>query len=92
MTDQFPAIIVLAPMFGSLIIALVGNRDHRFCLPIVVTSLLISFGAALGVTREVFISGPVDYFMGGWKEPRKESKNGSYDGRWMFVSFNYQLL
>jgi len=69
MTDQFPAIIVLAPMFGSLIITLVGNRDHRFCLPIVVTSLLISFGAALGVTWEVFTSGSVDYFMGGWKEP-----------------------
>lgn len=69
MSDQFPAIIVLAPMFGSLIIALVGNRNHRFCLPIVATALLVSFGASIEVTRQIFSTGPVDYFMGGWKEP-----------------------
>ena len=29
MVDQLPAILVLAPLFGALLIGLIGDRDHR---------------------------------------------------------------
>lgn len=69
MSEQLPAIIVLAPMFGSLLIALVGIKEHRVCLPIVVVSILASLVSTIAVAQQVFTSGPIDYFMGGWEEP-----------------------
>ena len=69
MSEQLPAIIVLAPMFGSLLIALVGIKEHRVCLPIVVVSILASLVSTIAVAQQVFSSGPIDYFMGGWEEP-----------------------
>ncbi len=69
MTDQLPAIIVLTPMFGAILVSLLGNRDHRICFPIVLVSLLISLGASFGAAQEVFSTGAINYFMGGWEKP-----------------------
>ncbi|MEM7699412.1 MAG: monovalent cation/H+ antiporter subunit D family protein [Verrucomicrobiota bacterium] len=69
MASQYPAIIVLAPMLGSLLVALFGRRDHRFCVPIVFATLAIGLAAAVGLTHQVLTRGPVDYFVGGWQEP-----------------------
>lgn len=69
MGDQLPAIIVLAPMFGAMLVALFGNRDHRVCFPIVLASLLVSLFAAVAAAQRVFTTGAIDYFVGGWKEP-----------------------
>ncbi|NNE92929.1 MAG: monovalent cation/H+ antiporter subunit D family protein [Verrucomicrobiales bacterium] len=66
MADQFPAIIVLAPLFGALIVGLAGSRDHRICFPVVLVSLAVSLFASLGVFLQVLQSGPVSYFMSGW--------------------------
>ncbi len=69
MADQFPAILVLAPLFGALLLGLVGDRDHRLCLPVVAASLGTSLYAAVGLLRRVLAEGPVNYFLGGWEEP-----------------------
>jgi len=69
MGDQLPAIIVLAPMFGAILVGLLGNRDHRICFPIVITSLLVSLCATIAAAQEVFTTGAIDYFVGGWEEP-----------------------
>jgi len=69
MTDQIPAIIVLAPLFGAMIIGLFGIRDHRVCLPVVFLSLLVSFGAAFAAAHQVYTVGPINYFVGGWEKP-----------------------
>ncbi|MAS95690.1 MAG: hypothetical protein CMO55_21015 [Verrucomicrobiales bacterium] len=69
MIDQLPAIMVLAPMFGALMIGLFGQKDHRVCFPIVFTSLIISLGAAIGCANLVTKDGTIDYFMAGWEEP-----------------------
>jgi len=69
MLDQLPAIIVVAPLFGALLIGLAGMRDHRVCFPTVLVSLLISLGASLAAAGRVFTEGPIDYFMGGWEDP-----------------------
>lgn len=69
MTDQIPAILVLAPLFGAMIIGLAGQKDHRVCFPVTIVSLLVSLFAAFGAVVEVVRSGEIDYFMGGWEEP-----------------------
>ncbi|MFT6498470.1 MAG: multicomponent Na+:H+ antiporter subunit D, partial [Akkermansiaceae bacterium] len=70
MSDQLPILIVLAPLFGALIIGLVGSRDHRVCVPVVLVALLTSLIAVIGTLIQVLETGPVDYFVGGW-EPGK---------------------
>ena len=60
MIDQLPAIMVLAPMFGALMIGLFGQKDHRVCFPIVFTSLIISLGAAIGCANLVTKDGTDD--------------------------------
>lgn len=69
MSEHLPAILVLAPLFGSIFIALFGMRNQRACFPIVISSLLISMGAALGLAAQVASGGKVDYFFGGWNQP-----------------------
>lgn len=69
MIDQVPAIIVLSPLFGALFVGLVAQRHHRFCFPIVLLSLVVSTGAAIAAAQQVFTTGAIDYFVGGWEEP-----------------------
>jgi multicomponent Na+:H+ antiporter subunit D len=69
MADQLPAILVLAPLFGAMIIGLAGTRDHKICFPITLVSLLVTLVAAFAAACEVFENGSIDYFVGGWKEP-----------------------
>jgi len=69
MADQFPAIVVLSPLFGALICGLVGMKDHRVCFPVVFVSLVVSLVAAIGSLMQAAASGPVSYFMGGWEPP-----------------------
>ncbi|MEM7600499.1 MAG: monovalent cation/H+ antiporter subunit D family protein [Verrucomicrobiota bacterium] len=69
MVDQLPAILVTVPLFGALLIALVGNRDHRVCAPIAIFTVLLTFLTAVALAIQVFQEGAIDYFMGGWEEP-----------------------
>lgn len=69
MVDQLPAILVLAPLFGALLVGLIGDRDHRVCFPITLASLLIALAAALTSAYQVVEKGEINYFMGGWEEP-----------------------
>jgi multicomponent Na+:H+ antiporter subunit D len=69
MLEQLPALILLAPLFGALLIGLIGLHDRRACFPIAFTSLLISLASAIGAGMRAFTDGPYNYFMGGWEEP-----------------------
>jgi multicomponent Na+:H+ antiporter subunit D len=69
MSDHYPALVLLAPLFGALVIGLFGLRDHRVCLPVVVSALGVSLFAAISLVLSVSSGGPVDYFVAGWKEP-----------------------
>lgn len=69
MVDQIPALLVLAPLFGALLIALIGHRDHRVCFPIALVSLAVTLAGAIAAAHEVFTNGPMNYFVGGWEEP-----------------------
>lgn len=69
MIEQLPIIILLAPLFGALLIGLIGLRDYRVCFPIVLSALSVSFAAAVVTAFRVFANGPISYFIGGWEEP-----------------------
>jgi multicomponent Na+:H+ antiporter subunit D len=69
MTEQLPAILLIAPLFGALLIGLAGLGDHRRCFPIVILALSISLAAAIGLVVQVARLGAVDYFVGGWARP-----------------------
>ncbi len=69
MSDQLPVILLMAPLFGALIIGLAGPGDHRRCFPILVAALAISLASAIGLLARVIDSGPIDYFVGGWDAP-----------------------
>lgn len=71
MIDQLPAIMVLAPMFGALLVVLFGSKNHDVCFPVAIVSLAISLAAAVMCAQQVYTSGPIDYFMGGWEAGRK---------------------
>lgn len=70
MSEQLPVIIVLAPLFGALVVGLAGPKDHRVCFPAVLASLLVSFCAAIAVAWHVHTNGVINYFVGGWESPR----------------------
>ncbi len=67
MVDQLPVIIVLAPLFGALIIGLFGTKDPRICFPVVFGVLVVSALAAAGTFMQVVENGPVSYFVSGWE-------------------------
>lgn len=69
MLEQLPAIILIAPLFGALLIGLVGMRDHRICFPVAIFSLSISLAAAIATGLRTFSEGPIDYFIAGWEKP-----------------------
>lgn len=69
MSEHLPALVLLAPLFGTLVIGLFGLRDHRVCLPVTLACLAVSLFSAIGLILRVSSGGPVDYFMGGWEEP-----------------------
>lgn len=77
MTEQFPAVIVLAPLFGSLLVVLFGRRHEGVCLPLVVVSLVVSVVAAVGTCMAVLeAGGPISYHMGGWAPEAGELRKG----------------
>lgn len=69
MTEQLPAIMLIAPLFGALLIGLAGIGDRRRCFPIVILALSISLAAAIGLVVQTARFGSVDYFVGGWARP-----------------------
>ena len=69
MADQLPAIVVLAPLLGALLVGLIRSPKHRICFPIAFASLLTSLLAAVAVLKKAAATGPVEYFVGGWSDP-----------------------
>lgn len=67
MGEQAPAIIILAPLFGALLIALAGIRFKALCLPVTVGALALSLAAAVETFRTVLAKGESLYLLGGWR-------------------------
>jgi len=69
MSEHFPVLVLVAPLFGAIAIGLFGMKDHRVCLPVALAALGVSLASAIGILLRVLAQGPLDYFVAGWKEP-----------------------
>jgi len=67
MADQIPVLIILAPLFGGILVLLLGLRYRSVCFPIAVASLGVSLFSALHTFRTVLLEGPQRYFLSGWE-------------------------
>jgi len=70
MADQAPLLILLFPLFGAVIVSLVGPWKKQLCLPVVIIATTGSLAAGLTAFCNVLQYGQVQYFLGGWDSPR----------------------
>lgn len=69
MSEHFPVLLLLAPLFGAVFIGFFGGREPRVCLPLALSSLVVSLVSSLEILRRVAADGHWDYFVAGWREP-----------------------
>jgi multicomponent Na+:H+ antiporter subunit D len=67
--DQFPALLLLAPLFAAFIIFIAGWQGRNIHIPVGVIALVISVASCLGLLFQVLAEGPVQYRLGGWAPP-----------------------
>ncbi|RLB05391.1 MAG: monovalent cation/H+ antiporter subunit D family protein [Deltaproteobacteria bacterium] len=67
--EQFPAIIVVAPLILSFVVNFVGWRNKGFCFPFVIIALSVSLVSAIGILYAVIKHGTIYYHLGGWNPP-----------------------
>jgi multicomponent Na+:H+ antiporter subunit D len=69
MVEHFPAIIVIVPLFASLLITALWWFDKRLCYPISIIAGIISLSASVGLLFQVLSGGVIEYRLGGWTPP-----------------------
>ncbi len=69
MVQQFPAIIIVAPLVTSFVIFITGWWNKRIAHPLAVVAMSICLLSSLQILNAVFDKGTVHYWLGGWKPP-----------------------
>ena len=69
MNEQFPALIILIPLFTGLILTLVGWFRPGICQPLASVGLLGSFISACMTLKMVMQTNSISYRLGGWMPP-----------------------
>ena len=69
MTDQLPALIIVAPLLGAFLTPVIGWRHRHLCRPWALMMLAVPLYAAVGSLLRVVNSGPFGYNLGGWAPP-----------------------
>ncbi|MDA3791779.1 MAG: proton-conducting transporter membrane subunit [Desulfobacula sp.] len=67
--DNYPVLIVVAPLLAALFSGLAVWIEERLSYPIALTGLAISVFSAFNVLLQVITSGPIQYRMAGWAPP-----------------------
>jgi len=67
--DNYPALIVVAPLLAALFAGLAAWIEERLSYPIALIGLAISMFAAFKVLMQVMASGTIHYRMAGWAPP-----------------------
>lgn len=75
MTEQLPVLIILAPLFGAILILMLGMKWRSSCAPIAIGAMILSLLAACDTFLEVLMRGEIRYALSGW-----ERVNGSAIG------------
>jgi len=69
MSEQFPALIVVIPLFTALALTLVGWFRPSLCQPLAALGLFGSFLSAVMTLKMVINSSVISYRLGGWMPP-----------------------
>ncbi len=69
MVDQFPAIIILAPLVTSFLIFSAGWWQKRLAYPMAVAATAVCVVCAGAILASVIDNGVISYWLGGWKPP-----------------------
>ena len=56
-------LMVVAPLFASIIIPIVGWRAKKLCYPLTILAVLTSLFASLITVKTVLNHGPVQYYL-----------------------------
>ena len=67
--DQFPAIIVIAPLIATFFVFFLGWQNQRLAFPLALGGLSVCVFAAAAAVVAVVRQGPVQYRLGGWPPP-----------------------
>lgn len=67
--DNYPALIVVAPLIAALFAGLAAWIEERLSYPIALLGLAFSMFAAFKVLMHVIAFGPIQYRMAGWAPP-----------------------
>jgi len=67
--NNYPAIVVIAPLLGALFAGITAWVEDRFTYPIALTALGIACAAAVADLCIVLTHGPIQYKMAGWAPP-----------------------
>ncbi len=67
--ENYPALIVVAPLMTALLAGLFVWVEERLSYPIVLAGLGISLYSAINVLIQVIVSGPIQYKFAGWAPP-----------------------
>jgi multicomponent Na+:H+ antiporter subunit D len=69
MSDQYPALLVIAPLLSAFLVSIAGWLNRKLCFPIALTALGIAVLASAGLLVRVLDEGLVLYRLGGWPPP-----------------------
>jgi len=67
--DNYPALIVIAPLLGAFFAGLAAWIEKRLSYPIALAALGLSLFSAVNVLMQVIASGTIQYRMAGWAPP-----------------------
>jgi multicomponent Na+:H+ antiporter subunit D len=69
MSEQYPVLVLLIPLFTALLVGFVGMANRRICYPLVVAAMAACVADAIGILHRVLAEGPISYVVGGWTRP-----------------------
>jgi len=69
MVQQFPVIIVVAPLVTSFVIFFSGWWNKRVAYPLALAAMSICLFTSVGILNSVINNGIIQYWLGGWKPP-----------------------
>ena len=69
--SQFHAasIMVIVPLTASFLLPVLGIWRKRFCYPLTLIAIVVSFVSSIGSLKKVLESGHIRYYFGGWDPP-----------------------
>ncbi len=69
MIEQFPIFVLMFPLFGAILVTLLGFWKQRLAFPITLIALGGSLFASVETLRATVEAGDIVYYLGGWPRP-----------------------